>query len=84
MNLVAAGPIATAAAGGIPGFDDLAGAWRRQAPLGWDSDDAGAVADSVCFLLSDRSRAVSGEILHADGGFHAMGAVRLAPSEVRA
>ncbi|HYI37942.1 MAG TPA: enoyl-ACP reductase FabI [Thermoleophilaceae bacterium] len=75
VNLVAAGPIATAAAGGIPGFDNLAGAWQRQAPLGWDSDDAGAVADSVCFLLSDRSRAVSGEILHADGGFHAMGAV---------
>ncbi len=75
VNLVAAGPIATAAAGGIPGFDDLAGAWKRQAPLGWDCDDAGAVADAVCFLLSDRSRAVSGEILHADGGFHAMGAV---------
>lgn len=75
VNLVAAGPIATAAAGGIPGFDDLADAWKRQAPLGWDPEDATAVADTVCFLLSSWSRAVSGEILHADGGFHAMGAV---------
>ena len=74
VNLVAAGPIATAAAGGIPGFGDLAEAWERQAPLGWDTDDAGAVADAVCFLLSSYSRAVGGEILHADGGFHAIGA----------
>jgi enoyl-[acyl-carrier protein] reductase I len=73
VNLVAAGPIATAAAGGIPGFSDLADAWERQAPLGWDTEDASAVADAVCFLLSSYSRAVSGEILHADGGFHAMG-----------
>lgn len=75
VNLVAAGPIATAAAGGIPGFGDLADAWKQGAPLGWDPDDATAVADAVCFLLSDWSRVVSGEILHADGGFHAMGAV---------
>jgi meromycolic acid enoyl-[acyl-carrier-protein] reductase len=74
VNLVAAGPIATAAAGGIPGFGDLAVAWERQAPLGWDTEDAGAVADAVCFLLSGYARAVSGEILHADGGFHAIGA----------
>jgi enoyl ACP reductase len=86
VNLVAAGPIATAAAGGIPGFGDLAEAWQRQAPLGWDSEDAGAVADAVCFLLSGWSRAVSGEILHADGGFHAMGAVpaeRSVPTSAR-
>jgi enoyl-[acyl-carrier protein] reductase I len=75
VNLVSAGPIRTLAAGGIPGFDRLHDAWRSQAPLGWDADDAGPVADAVCFLLSDLGRAVSGEILHADGGFHAMGAV---------
>src|ERR687893_2289792 len=57
VNLVSAGPIETAAAEGIPGFDKLAGLWREQAPLGWDSADPGPVADAVCFLLSDRARA---------------------------
>jgi meromycolic acid enoyl-[acyl-carrier-protein] reductase len=79
VNLVSAGPIETPAAGGIPGFEQLAGLWKRQAPLGWDTSDPTPVADAVCFLLSDWSRGVSGEILHVDGGFHAMGA---APVEV--
>jgi enoyl-[acyl-carrier protein] reductase I len=74
VNLVAAGPVSTPAAGGIPGFDRLAALWERQAPLGWDPEDPAPVADAVCFLLSDLARAVDGEILHADGGFHAMGA----------
>ena len=74
VNLVSAGPVETPAAGGIPGFDRLAGLWREQAPLGWDTSDPTAVADAVCFLLSDWSRGISGEILHVDGGFHAMGA----------
>ncbi len=73
VNLVSSGPLETVAAGGIPGFERLAGAWRGQAPLGWDTADARPVADAVCFLLSDLSRAISGEILHVDGGFHAMG-----------
>jgi enoyl-[acyl-carrier protein] reductase I len=74
VNLVSAGPIETLAAGGIPGFDQLAGTWREQAPLGWDAADPGPVADAVCFLLSDLARGISGEIVHVDGGFHAMGA----------
>jgi enoyl-[acyl-carrier protein] reductase I len=74
VNLVSAGPVSTLAASGIPGFDDLADAWRTGAPLGWDTEDATPVADAVCFLLSDFARAISGEILHVDGGFHAMGA----------
>lgn len=74
VNLVSAGPVRTPAAGGIPGFGDLAGLWGAQAPLGWDVADPRPVADAVCFLLSDWSRAISGEILHVDGGFHAMGA----------
>jgi enoyl ACP reductase len=74
VNLVSAGPIETPAAEGIPGFDRLASMWGKQAPLGWDTGDPGAVADAVCFLFSDLSRAISGEILHVDGGFHAMGA----------
>ncbi|MGH2849897.1 MAG: enoyl-ACP reductase FabI [Solirubrobacteraceae bacterium] len=74
VNLVSAGPIETIAAGGIPGFDELAGLWRSGAPLGWDTRDAGPVAAAVCFLLSDAARGITGEILHVDGGFHAMGA----------
>ena len=73
VNLVSAGPIGTIAARGIPGFSQLADAWQKQAPLGWSTDDAGPVAGAVCFLLSDMARAISAEILHVDGGFHAMG-----------
>jgi enoyl-[acyl-carrier protein] reductase I len=75
VNLVSAGPLDTPAAGGIPGFDQLAAAWQKQAPLGWDVRDPKPVADAVLFLLSDLSRGVTGEILHVDGGFHAIGAV---------
>ena len=74
VNLVSAGPVETPAAGGIPGFDRLAGLWGAQAPLGWDTRDPGPVADAVCFLFSDLARGITGEILHVDGGVHAMGA----------
>jgi len=74
VNLVSAGPVETPAAQGIPGFETLAGLWEKQAPLGWDTSDPGPVADAVLFLLSDMARGVTGEILHVDGGFHAMGA----------
>jgi enoyl ACP reductase len=73
-NLVSAGPIGTVAAQGIPGFETLADLWSRQAPLGWDASDAVPVARTVCWLLSDYSRGISGEIVHVDGGFHAIGA----------
>ena len=72
-NLVSAGPLKTLAANGIPGFDRLASAWTDQAPLGWDLTDPRPVAATVCFLLSDLARAITGEIIHVDGGFHAMG-----------
>jgi enoyl-[acyl-carrier protein] reductase I len=74
VNLVSAGPIGTIAARGIPGFSQLADLWEQQAPLTWDTDDAGPVGAAICFLLSDLARAITGEILHVDGGFHAMGA----------
>ena len=74
VNLVSAGPLGTVAARGIPGFEQLADLWRVQAPLGWDVEDPAPVADAICFLLSDYARAISGEIVHVDGGFHAIGA----------
>ncbi len=74
VNCVAAGPLRTVAAKGIPGFDRFIDAWPRRAPLGWDPTDPGPVADTVTFLLSDRARGITGEIVHVDGGYHAMGA----------
>jgi len=74
VNLVSAGPLATVAAGAVPGFEQLADGWREQAPLGWDTEDARPVADCVCFLLSDLARGITGELVHVDGGYHAMGA----------
>jgi enoyl-[acyl-carrier protein] reductase I len=74
VNLVSAGPLETLAARGIPGFGDLAETWQRQAPLGWDTEDPAPVAATVLFLLSPGSRAITGEIVHVDGGFHAIGA----------
>ncbi|MBK5220402.1 MAG: enoyl-ACP reductase FabI [Thermoleophilia bacterium] len=79
VNLVAAGPINTAAASGVPGFSELETAWAEQAPLGWQVDDPVPVADAALFLLSDLARAITGEIVHVDGGVHAIGAATPAP-----
>lgn len=77
VNAVAAGPISTIAAKGIPGFKHIEGQWMRQAPLGWDAsgdDSRDAVAKTVCALLSDWMPATTGEIIHVDGGVHCIGA----------
>ncbi|MEI5675270.1 MULTISPECIES: enoyl-ACP reductase FabI [unclassified Nocardioides] len=73
-NLVSAGPLKTLAAKAIPGFSDLEAMWETRAPLGWDNADHTPTAKAVCALLSDFFPATSGEIVHVDGGFHAMGA----------
>ena len=79
-NLIAAGPVHTAAASGISGFSQLESLWGDAAPLGWDPRDPGPVADAALFLLSDLSRGTTGEILHVDGGVHAVGAAALPPA----
>jgi len=73
VNLIAAGPIRTMAAKSIPGFSAFEDAWDGRAPIGWDNSDAEPVARTAAALLSDWMPATTGEIVHVDGGFHAMG-----------
>jgi enoyl-[acyl-carrier protein] reductase I len=81
VNLVSAGPLRTVAGKGIPGFEALAERWHERAPLGWDMGDPGPVADTVAFLLSDAARGITGEMVHVDGGYHAIGAATPPPAE---
>jgi enoyl-[acyl-carrier protein] reductase I len=74
VNLVSAGPLETVAARGIPGFGALAERWSEQAPLGWDTEDPSPVAGTICFLLSDFARGITGQVLKVDGGYSAVGA----------
>jgi enoyl ACP reductase len=73
-NLVSAGPLRTMAAKSIPGFEQFEQAWATRAPLGWDLTDQEPAARAVCALLSDWFPATTGEIVHVDGGYHALGA----------
>jgi meromycolic acid enoyl-[acyl-carrier-protein] reductase len=73
VNLIAAGPVRTMAAKSIPGFSQFEDVWDGRAPLGWDNANAEPVARSVLALLSDWFPATTGEIVHVDGGFHAVG-----------
>jgi len=73
-NLVAAGPVRTMAAKSIPGFAKFEDVWDERAPLGWDITDPEPVAKACVALLSDWFPATTGEIVHVDGGFHAVGA----------
>lgn len=72
-NLVAAGPIRTTAAKSIPGFERFEQIWDDRAPLGWDVNDPVPAAQACAVLLSDWLPATTGEIVHVDGGVHAMG-----------
>ncbi|MEX2275324.1 MAG: enoyl-ACP reductase FabI [Actinomycetota bacterium] len=74
VNCVSAGPLKTIAAKGIPGFDAIASAWEGRAPLGWDVSDPTPVGRAIALLLSDWAGGITGEIVHVDGGFHAIGA----------
>jgi enoyl-[acyl-carrier protein] reductase I len=73
-NLVSAGPLRTMAAKSIPGFEKFEESWTERAPLGWNLTDTVPTAKAVCALLSDWFPATTGEIIHVDGGYHALGA----------
>jgi enoyl ACP reductase len=74
VNLVAAGPVRTVAARSIAGFNRFEEAWALRAPLGWDVGNSEPVARACVALLSDWFPATTGEIIHVDGGYHALGA----------
>jgi enoyl-[acyl-carrier protein] reductase I len=74
VNLVAAGPVRTMAAKSIPGFSQFEETWTTRAPLGWDVHDSDPVSRATVALLSDWFPMTTGEMLHVDGGVHAVGA----------
>lgn len=74
VNLVAAGPLKTIAAKSIPGFEEFQVVWDTRAPVGWDLSDPEPAAKACVALLSDWFPKTTGEIVHVDGGVHAMGA----------
>jgi enoyl-[acyl-carrier protein] reductase I len=74
VNAVSAGPLGTVAAKSIPGFTQFHDVWNDRSPLRWDDSDPTPVAKMVCVLLSDWAPMTSGEIVHVDGGFHAVAA----------
>lgn len=74
VNAVSAGPIRTMAGKSIPGFDAISGVWPARAPLAWSLTDATPVGQMCCFLMSDWASMTTGEMIHVDGGYHALGA----------
>ena len=73
VNTVSAGPIRTMAGKSIPGFDAIAGYWLARAPLAWSLTDATPVGEMCCFLMSGMASMTTGEMIHVDGGYHALG-----------
>jgi len=81
VNLVSAGPLETLSGTAVSTYPDLVRHWA-QAPLGWDPLDMSAVVDAVVLLLSHRARGITGEIVHVDGGMHAVGLGPMATAEL--
>jgi enoyl-[acyl-carrier protein] reductase I len=72
VNAISAGPVKTLAAAGIPGFRTMLKQSAARTPLRRNVTQA-EIADAALFLLSDMGRAVTGEVLHVDAGYHVMG-----------
>jgi enoyl-[acyl-carrier protein] reductase I len=72
VNAVSAGPIKSLASAGIPGLSMMLQAQRERAPLrrGMELSE---IADAAVFLLSDAARAITGEVLMVDAGYHIAG-----------
>ena len=73
VNLIAAGPLKTIAAKAIPGFDEFENVWNTRSPLAWNAEDPVPAARGAVALLSDWFPMTTGDIIHVDGGVHAIG-----------
>lgn len=73
VNVVSCGPQRTLLSKALPEQDALEDNWARRAPLGWDPTDRTAVARAAVALLSDWFPKTTGQVLHVDGGAHAIG-----------
>lgn len=74
VNAVSAGPLGTVAAKSIPGFSAFDRVWKERSPLQWDASNPDPVARMIAVLLSDWAPMTTGEVIHVDGGFHAVAA----------
>jgi enoyl-[acyl-carrier protein] reductase I len=72
VNSISAGPIRTLASSGISGFSNFLQLYRERCPRRRNVE-LDEIADAAVFLLSHASRAVTGEILFVDGGYHVTG-----------
>jgi enoyl-[acyl-carrier protein] reductase I len=72
VNAISAGPIKTLAAAGIGGFSTILNIYRERAPLRRNVE-AAEVGEAAAFLMSDAGKAITGEILMVDSGFHVTG-----------
>ena len=72
VNAISAGPVKTLAAAGIGGFSSILGVVREKAPLR-RAIASSEVGDAAAFLLSDAGKAITGEVLMVDAGFHVLG-----------
>jgi enoyl-[acyl-carrier protein] reductase I len=72
VNAISAGPVKTLAAAGISGFSSILGVYKERAPLRRNIETT-EVGDAAAFLLGDAGRAITGEVLMVDAGFHITG-----------
>jgi enoyl-[acyl-carrier protein] reductase I len=72
VNAISAGPVKTLAAAGIGGFSSILGVVREKAPLRRAIDSA-EVGEAGAFLLGPAGRAITGEVLLVDAGYHVLG-----------
>ena len=71
VNALSAGPVKTLA-GRAAGVEDMLKMYEHIAPMGRNVTHE-EVGRTGAFLLSDDSRGISGDIIHVDNGYHAMG-----------
>ena len=72
VNAISAGPIKTLSAKGIKDFSTILNVVEEKAPLRRNVTTE-EVGNSVAFLMSDMSRAITGQIIYADSGYNIMG-----------